>query len=121
MYNHLLFNNNEYYFNREWAMKYLDNYGLEKEKIDKMLELKNLVKYYINDEKLMKKDCGLIIDKFSPLMNIDCVSLLVKNYQKTYIIVAETNPALLKDYNPAIWWNDFKQGLDAKFDVDLAY
>jgi hypothetical protein len=121
MYNHLLFNHNDYYFNREWAIKYMDNYDMDKEKLDKMLDLKNLVKNYINDEKLMKKDCGLIIDKFSPLMNVDCVCLLVKNYQRTYIILAETQPALHKDYTPAIWWNTFKEGIDAKFEVDLEY
>lgn len=121
MYQHLLFNDNDYYFNREWAMKYMENFGMEKEKMDKALELKNLVKNYINDEKLMKKDCGLIIDRMSPLMNVDCVCLLVKNYQRTYILLAETNPAMMKHYTPAIWWNNFREGLDAKFDEDLEY
>jgi hypothetical protein len=122
MYQHLLFNHDDYFFNREWAMKYMDYFGMEKnEKIDKIFELKNLVKYHINDEKLMKKDCGLIIDKFSPLMNVDCVCLLVKNYQKHYILLAETNPAMAKYYTPAIWWDKFKEGLDEKCDVDLEY
>ena len=117
----MLFNHDDYYFNREWAMKYMENFGMEKDKIDKALELKNIVKNYINDEKLMKKDCPLIVERMTPHMNIDCICILVKNYQKYYIYLAETNPAMVKYYTPALWWDMFKKGLDVKFDEDLKY
>ena len=118
MYQHLLFNHDDYYFNREWAMKYMENYGWGKDRVAKVAKAAGA---YINDDKLMKKDCPLIVKRMSPLMDIDCVCLLVKNYQTHYIDLAETNPAMVKYYNPAIWWEKFRKGLVQKFDEDLEY
>jgi hypothetical protein len=121
MYQHLLFNHDDYYFNREWAMKYMDYYGMEKDKIDKIFEVKNIVKNYINDEKLMLKDCKLIVERFTPHLSIDCICYFVKHYQRYYILIAETNPAMAKYLTPAVWWETAKTGLDVRFDVDLEY
>ena len=108
MYKHIIFNDNDYYFNKEWAYKYMDNYNMDKKNVDKLYDLKNVIKY-LKDKKLMEKDCSMMTNRLMPIMAISEMMDLIRIYQQHYILVAETNPAILKYYNPGQWWRKYRE------------
>ena len=70
MYQHILFDNDAYYFNGNWAMKYMENYGWrkhtkkeKKQRLDKWNNLEYLNKEYGNDKKF-DADCLEIMREF---------------------------------------------------------
>ena len=110
MYQHILFDNDAYYFNGKWAMKYMENYGCmkdtkkeKKQRLEKWNNLEYLNKEYGNDGKF-DADCFEIIREFEDKICMGAIRILLDSYRRLYVSVGETTPAMLHTMCPDVWW-----------------
>ena len=110
MYQHILFDNDAYYFNGNWAMKYMENYGWrkhtkkeKKQRLDKWNNLEYLNKEYGNDKKF-DADCLEIMREFENKVCLSAIRIILDSYRRLYVSVGETTPAMLYIMCPAVWW-----------------
>ena len=117
MYQHILFDNDAYYFNGNWAMKYMENYGCMKDtkkqkekRLEKWNNLEYLQKEYGNDGKF-DADCSEITEMFKNKVCRSAIKILLDSYRRLYVSVGETTPAMLHTMCPAVWWALGKENL----------